>query len=180
MAARGRQKNIGPTANLSFSSSLSQTPVFKGLFRCTWIQMRWHGTLICFQIRRMMIDGATGERTIHTLVKSQDEVRARIQMCFRSPPTGSVCCKMNVFKLSIVVDFFFAVLHPRQRYIDRGVRTYTWAPVNGTDYRWAFSAVFSVHCEKNHPVFFPVGIIVTVLLQPGSCFAKIQWTLHSS
>lgn len=22
-----------------------------------------------------------------------------------------------------------------QRYIDRGVRTYTWAPVNGTDYR---------------------------------------------
>lgn len=82
-----------------------------------------------------MIDGATGERTIHTLVKSQDEVRARTQMCFRSPPTGSVCFKINVFKLLIVVNFFFVVLHPRQRYIDRGVRTYTWAPVNGTDYR---------------------------------------------
>ncbi|KAM9375801.1 voltage-dependent calcium channel subunit alpha-2/delta-1 [Pholidichthys leucotaenia] len=48
------------------------------------------------EIRRMMIDGETGERTIHTLVKSQDE-----------------------------------------RYIDRGVRTYTWAPVNGTDYSLA-------------------------------------------
>uniref|UniRef100_A0A4W6DH13 Calcium voltage-gated channel auxiliary subunit alpha2delta 1 n=1 Tax=Lates calcarifer TaxID=8187 RepID=A0A4W6DH13_LATCA len=45
------------------------------------------------EIRRMMIDGETGEHTIHTLVKTQDE-----------------------------------------RYIDRGVRTYTWAPVNGTDY----------------------------------------------
>uniref|UniRef100_A0A8C4I265 Calcium voltage-gated channel auxiliary subunit alpha2delta 1 n=1 Tax=Dicentrarchus labrax TaxID=13489 RepID=A0A8C4I265_DICLA len=39
------------------------------------------------EIRRMMIDGETGERTIHTLVKTQDE-----------------------------------------RYIDRGVRTYTWGP----------------------------------------------------
>ncbi|KAG7217451.1 hypothetical protein INR49_021619 [Caranx melampygus] len=48
------------------------------------------------EIRRMMIDGMTGERTIHTLVKTQDE-----------------------------------------RYIDRGVRTYTWAPVNGTDYSLA-------------------------------------------
>uniref|UniRef100_A0A8C9VVR2 Calcium voltage-gated channel auxiliary subunit alpha2delta 1 n=1 Tax=Scleropages formosus TaxID=113540 RepID=A0A8C9VVR2_SCLFO len=47
------------------------------------------------QIRRLMIDGETGERTLDTLVKSQDE-----------------------------------------RYIDRGVRTYTWAPVNGTDYRY--------------------------------------------
>uniref|UniRef100_A0A3B4YC66 Calcium voltage-gated channel auxiliary subunit alpha2delta 1 n=1 Tax=Seriola lalandi dorsalis TaxID=1841481 RepID=A0A3B4YC66_SERLL len=48
------------------------------------------------EIRRMMIDGEIGERTIHTLVKTQDE-----------------------------------------RYIDRGVRTYTWAPVNGTDYSLA-------------------------------------------
>nr|XP_040017840.1 voltage-dependent calcium channel subunit alpha-2/delta-1 isoform X5 [Gasterosteus aculeatus aculeatus] len=46
------------------------------------------------ETRRMMIDGETGERTIDTLVKTQDE-----------------------------------------RYIDRGVRTYTFAPVNGTDYR---------------------------------------------
>nr|XP_015207702.1 PREDICTED: voltage-dependent calcium channel subunit alpha-2/delta-1 isoform X5 [Lepisosteus oculatus] len=48
------------------------------------------------QIRKDMIDGKKGERTIHTLVKSQDE-----------------------------------------RYIDRGDRTYTWAPVNGTDYSLA-------------------------------------------
>ncbi|XP_024912209.1 voltage-dependent calcium channel subunit alpha-2/delta-1 [Cynoglossus semilaevis] len=48
------------------------------------------------EIRRMMIDGEIGERTIHTLVKAQDE-----------------------------------------RYIDRGIRTYTWAPVNGTDYSLA-------------------------------------------
>ncbi|XP_051916196.1 voltage-dependent calcium channel subunit alpha-2/delta-1 isoform X2 [Hippocampus zosterae] len=48
------------------------------------------------EIRRMMIDGEIGARTIHTLVKTQDE-----------------------------------------RYIDRGVRTYTWAPVNGTDYSLA-------------------------------------------
>uniref|UniRef100_A0A669C937 Calcium voltage-gated channel auxiliary subunit alpha2delta 1 n=1 Tax=Oreochromis niloticus TaxID=8128 RepID=A0A669C937_ORENI len=49
---------------------------------------------IKIEIRRMMIDGETGERTINTLVKTQDE-----------------------------------------RYIDSGIRTYTWAPVNGTDYR---------------------------------------------
>ncbi|XP_061533738.1 voltage-dependent calcium channel subunit alpha-2/delta-1 isoform X2 [Phycodurus eques] len=48
------------------------------------------------EIRRMMIDGETGERLIQTLVKTQDE-----------------------------------------RYIDRGGRTYTWAPVNGTDYSLA-------------------------------------------
>uniref|UniRef100_A0A3B5AGV2 Calcium voltage-gated channel auxiliary subunit alpha2delta 1 n=1 Tax=Stegastes partitus TaxID=144197 RepID=A0A3B5AGV2_9TELE len=48
------------------------------------------------EIRRMMIDGETGEKTIDTLVKTQDE-----------------------------------------RYIDRGIRTYTWAPVNGTDYSLA-------------------------------------------
>uniref|UniRef100_A0A665V353 Calcium voltage-gated channel auxiliary subunit alpha2delta 1 n=1 Tax=Echeneis naucrates TaxID=173247 RepID=A0A665V353_ECHNA len=48
------------------------------------------------EIRKTMIDGETGERTIHTLVKTQDE-----------------------------------------RYIDRGVRTYTWAPVNETDYSLA-------------------------------------------
>uniref|UniRef100_A0A8C5GXR5 Voltage-dependent calcium channel subunit alpha-2/delta-1-like n=1 Tax=Gouania willdenowi TaxID=441366 RepID=A0A8C5GXR5_GOUWI len=48
------------------------------------------------EIRTMMIDGEIGEKTIHTLVKTQDE-----------------------------------------RYIDRGVRTYTWAPVNGTDYSLA-------------------------------------------
>lgn len=48
------------------------------------------------EIRTTMIDGETGERTIDTLVKSQDE-----------------------------------------RYIDRGERTYTWAPVNGTDYSLA-------------------------------------------
>ncbi|XP_060932278.1 voltage-dependent calcium channel subunit alpha-2/delta-1 [Limanda limanda] len=50
------------------------------------------------EIRKMMIDGEIGERTIHTLVKTQDE-----------------------------------------RYIDRGNRTYTWAPVNGTDYSLALA-----------------------------------------
>ncbi|XP_023647195.1 voltage-dependent calcium channel subunit alpha-2/delta-1 isoform X1 [Paramormyrops kingsleyae] len=48
------------------------------------------------EIRRMMIDGETGENTVDTLVKSQDE-----------------------------------------RYIDRGTRIFTWAPVNGTDYSLA-------------------------------------------
>ncbi|XP_059421223.1 voltage-dependent calcium channel subunit alpha-2/delta-1-like isoform X2 [Carassius carassius] len=48
------------------------------------------------QIRTLMIDRDPGEKTIDTLVKSQDE-----------------------------------------RYIDRGIRTYTWAPVNGTDYSLA-------------------------------------------
>uniref|UniRef100_A0A9J7YJN6 Calcium voltage-gated channel auxiliary subunit alpha2delta 1 n=2 Tax=Cyprinus carpio TaxID=7962 RepID=A0A9J7YJN6_CYPCA len=48
------------------------------------------------QIRTLMIDRDPGEKTIETLVKSQDE-----------------------------------------RYIDRGIRTYTWAPVNGTDYSLA-------------------------------------------
>uniref|UniRef100_A0A8B9JGQ0 Calcium voltage-gated channel auxiliary subunit alpha2delta 1 n=1 Tax=Astyanax mexicanus TaxID=7994 RepID=A0A8B9JGQ0_ASTMX len=56
------------------------------------------------QIRTMMIDRVPGNKTIDTLVKTQDE-----------------------------------------RYIDRGVRTYTWAPVNGTDYR---SAAFSCTLEK--------------------------------
>ncbi|XP_063768335.1 voltage-dependent calcium channel subunit alpha-2/delta-1 isoform X1 [Eleginops maclovinus] len=50
------------------------------------------------EIRKMMIDGETGERTINTLVKTQDE-----------------------------------------RYIDRGVRTYTFGPVNGTDYSLALA-----------------------------------------
>uniref|UniRef100_A0A8C1QCP1 Calcium voltage-gated channel auxiliary subunit alpha2delta 1 n=1 Tax=Cyprinus carpio TaxID=7962 RepID=A0A8C1QCP1_CYPCA len=54
----------------------------------------------CFKaacvIRTQMIDRNTGNKTIETLVKSQDE-----------------------------------------RYIDRGIRTYTWAPVNGTDYSLA-------------------------------------------
>ncbi|KAM3858817.1 voltage-dependent calcium channel subunit alpha-2/delta-1a [Diretmus argenteus] len=48
------------------------------------------------EIRRKMIDGLTGNHTIHTLVKSQDE-----------------------------------------RYIDRGLRMYTFAPVEGTDYSLA-------------------------------------------
>ncbi|XP_036375727.1 voltage-dependent calcium channel subunit alpha-2/delta-1-like isoform X2 [Megalops cyprinoides] len=48
------------------------------------------------EIRKSMIDGHKGDRTIQTLVKSQDE-----------------------------------------RYIDRGNRTYTYAPVNGTDYSLA-------------------------------------------
>uniref|UniRef100_A0A8C2PUM0 Calcium voltage-gated channel auxiliary subunit alpha2delta 1 n=1 Tax=Cyprinus carpio TaxID=7962 RepID=A0A8C2PUM0_CYPCA len=48
------------------------------------------------QIRTQMIDRNTGNKTVETLVKSQDE-----------------------------------------RYIDRGIRTYTWAPVNGTDYSLA-------------------------------------------
>ncbi|KAG7254683.1 hypothetical protein CRUP_012320, partial [Coryphaenoides rupestris] len=48
------------------------------------------------EIRRDMIDGLTGGKTIQTLVKSQDE-----------------------------------------RYIDRGLRTYTYAPVLGTDYSLA-------------------------------------------
>lgn len=33
-----------------------------------------------------------------------------------------------------------------QRYIDRGVRTYTWAPVNGTDYRWVIWALEKSLC----------------------------------
>uniref|UniRef100_A0A8C2IVY6 Calcium voltage-gated channel auxiliary subunit alpha2delta 1 n=1 Tax=Cyprinus carpio TaxID=7962 RepID=A0A8C2IVY6_CYPCA len=49
-----------------------------------------------FKIRTQMIDRNTGNKTVETLVKSQDE-----------------------------------------RYIDRGIRTYTWAPVNGTDYSLA-------------------------------------------
>ncbi|KAM3926281.1 voltage-dependent calcium channel subunit alpha-2/delta-1 isoform 1-T1 [Leptodactylus fuscus] len=48
------------------------------------------------EIRNKMIDGENGERTFHTLVKSQDE-----------------------------------------RYIDKANRTYTWGPVNGTDYSLA-------------------------------------------
>ncbi|XP_075201335.1 voltage-dependent calcium channel subunit alpha-2/delta-1 isoform X4 [Anomaloglossus baeobatrachus] len=48
------------------------------------------------EIRNKMIDGEIGERTFHTLVKSQDE-----------------------------------------RYIDKANRTYTWGPVNGTDYSLA-------------------------------------------
>lgn len=48
------------------------------------------------QIRTRMIDRDPGNKTVETLVKSQDE-----------------------------------------RYIDRGIRTYTWAPVNGTDYSLA-------------------------------------------
>lgn len=79
-----------------------------------------------------MIDGETGERTIHTLVKSQDEVRERTQMWFPLLDPRAV----NDSKLLIVeLIYLFAVLHPWQRYIDRGIRTYTWAPVNGTDYR---------------------------------------------
>lgn len=54
-------------------------------------------------------------------------------MCFRNP---LVCSKIVLFKLLIVEsNINLIVLHPWQRYIDRGVRTYTWAPVNGTDYR---------------------------------------------
>nr|XP_043876966.1 voltage-dependent calcium channel subunit alpha-2/delta-1a isoform X2 [Solea senegalensis] len=48
------------------------------------------------EIRKQMIDGLTGNYTIHTLVKSQDE-----------------------------------------RYIDQGLRTYSFAPVKGTDYSLA-------------------------------------------
>lgn len=47
---------------------------------------------VCFQIRRMMIDGETGERTIHTLVKSQDEVRESTQKGFINLP-----CLIRVF-----------------------------------------------------------------------------------
>uniref|UniRef100_A0A674CF15 Calcium channel, voltage-dependent, alpha 2/delta subunit 1a n=1 Tax=Salmo trutta TaxID=8032 RepID=A0A674CF15_SALTR len=49
------------------------------------------------EIRTNMINGETGHRTVHTLVKSQDE-----------------------------------------RYIDRSERSYTYAPVKGTDYREMF------------------------------------------
>uniref|UniRef100_A0AAY4CY94 VWFA domain-containing protein n=1 Tax=Denticeps clupeoides TaxID=299321 RepID=A0AAY4CY94_9TELE len=58
------------------------------------------------QIRTMMIDGDPGEKTIETLVKSQDE-----------------------------------------RYIDRGVRTYTWKPVNGTDYRYNKLLLWEGDCQ---------------------------------
>lgn len=56
-------------------------------------------------------------------------------------PVWSVCSKTVWFKLLIVASNMKCILlHPFQRYIDRGVRTYTWASVNGTDYRWANSA----------------------------------------
>eukprot|EP00063_Salmo_salar_P089248 XP_014064083.1 PREDICTED: voltage-dependent calcium channel subunit alpha-2/delta-1-like isoform X1 [Salmo salar] len=52
-----------------------------------------------------MINGETGHRTVHTLVKSQDE-----------------------------------------RYIDRSERSYTYAPVKGTDYSLALVLpVYSLH-----------------------------------
>ncbi|XP_030646340.1 voltage-dependent calcium channel subunit alpha-2/delta-1 [Chanos chanos] len=61
------------------------------------------------QIRTKMIDGTRGEKTIETLVKSQDE-----------------------------------------RYIDRGNRTYTWTPVNGTDYSLALVLPeYSLHYIKS-------------------------------
>uniref|UniRef100_A0A3Q1H6Y6 VWFA domain-containing protein n=1 Tax=Anabas testudineus TaxID=64144 RepID=A0A3Q1H6Y6_ANATE len=44
----------------------------------------------------------------------------------------------NDIKLYItILNSNFFVYHLWQRYIDRGVRTYTWAPVNGTDYSLA-------------------------------------------
>lgn len=63
-------------------------------------------------------------------------------MYYRRPPIGSTGCKW--FQAFDCWVYFFAVLHPWQRYIDRGVRTYTWAPVNGTDYRWALN-----NCEES-------------------------------
>uniref|UniRef100_A0A674CEU7 Calcium channel, voltage-dependent, alpha 2/delta subunit 1a n=1 Tax=Salmo trutta TaxID=8032 RepID=A0A674CEU7_SALTR len=57
------------------------------------------------EIRTNMINGETGHRTVHTLVKSQDE-----------------------------------------RYIDRSERSYTYAPVKGTDYSLALVLpVYSLH-----------------------------------
>ncbi|XP_051976757.1 voltage-dependent calcium channel subunit alpha-2/delta-1-like [Xyrauchen texanus] len=60
------------------------------------------------EIRKSMIDSETGDRTFHTLLKSQDE-----------------------------------------RYIDRGVRSYTWGPVHKTDYSLALVLPeYSLHYIK--------------------------------
>lgn len=69
-----------------------------------------------------MIDGQTGKYTISTLVKSQDEV---ILYC--------IVHKNN--KTVVKLTFVLTNLLPSKRYIDQGQRTYTFAPVKGTDYR---------------------------------------------
>uniref|UniRef100_A0A669EBF7 Calcium voltage-gated channel auxiliary subunit alpha2delta 1 n=1 Tax=Oreochromis niloticus TaxID=8128 RepID=A0A669EBF7_ORENI len=40
----------------------------------------------------------------------------------------------NDIKIEVILNSLFGMHHLLQRYIDSGIRTYTWAPVNGTDY----------------------------------------------
>lgn len=65
-----------------------------------------------------MIDGLMGNNTIPTLVKSQDEVITSFQDLL----------------LRDIVEKLTPLLPPK-RYIDLGQRTYSFAPVKGTDYR---------------------------------------------
>lgn len=50
------------------------------------------------------------------------------------------CPEILLVKIQFDTIILISGFYPRQRYIDRGVRTYTWGPVNGTDYRWVMSA----------------------------------------
>uniref|UniRef100_A0A8K9WP08 Calcium channel, voltage-dependent, alpha 2/delta subunit 1a n=1 Tax=Oncorhynchus mykiss TaxID=8022 RepID=A0A8K9WP08_ONCMY len=77
------------------------------------------------EIRTNMIHGETGHRTVHTLVKSQDE-----------------------------------------RYIDRSERSYTYAPVKGTDYSLALVLpVYSLHY-----IHTTIGDTITQTLYVGVSF----------
>lgn len=111
-----------------------------------------------------MIDRDPGEKTIETLVKSQDEVCISSIVAPHCP-------------YSLRLHFIFQY----QRYIDRGIRTYTWAPVNGTDYRFVgftyakcFITLPSI-CMYKTLCLFPMCVGV---LQPGLGFAWIQSALH--
>lgn len=66
-----------------------------------------------------MIDGLKGDYSISTLVKSQDEVITYFLGGLRD----------------VVESVTLTQLLPLKRYIDLGQRTYTFAPVKGTDYR---------------------------------------------
>lgn len=47
---------------------------------------------------------------------------------------GSLIHNFTIYRT--ILNSLFCMHHLLQRYIDSGIRTYTWAPVNGTDYRW--------------------------------------------
>ncbi len=86
------------------------------------------------QIRRKMIDGQTGNYTISTLVKSQDEVSLfwkDIGVYYSSSITVITVLQFHKKMFDKLTKLF-----PLKRYIDLGQRTYTFAPVKGTDYRW--------------------------------------------
>ncbi|KAF3689980.1 Voltage-dependent calcium channel subunit alpha-2/delta-2 [Channa argus] len=74
------------------------------------------------EIRRLMIDGKSGQRKIKTLIKSVDEAK-------------SLCgCQ--------------------QRYIDEAIRTYTWTPVEGTDYSVAMVNSLLRPCTSEEQLLF--------------------------